>query len=294
MTISLAQASLLTQDVMMKGIIETIINESMFLEMLPFMEINGTALTYNRELAAATIQWHTAYDTWVENQATVEQITVPLKIIGGDADVDKFLQQSFNNPNDLKAEMVSLKAKALAYEFTRSAYLGDGTGNQLVGLNSLVTAPQTIPNTPNGATPTLDMLDLLIDLVKPGKPDALIMSKRSRRSLKKLFRTSGNAFVPDVNRFGRRVLVYDDIPIIVDDNIPDNLTVGTSTNCSVIFAVQFGYGRGIFGVSNGMIQYEEVGPLETANSHRTRVKMYGNMAMTRSLGLAAIKGVLPI
>jgi hypothetical protein len=134
----------------------------------------------------------------------------------------------------------------------------------------------------------------LIDFVKPGKPDALMMSKRSRRSLKKLFRTSGNAFVPDVDRFGRRVEYYDNIPIIIDDNIPDNQTKGTSTNASTIFAVKFGAGTGVCGLTNGFIQYDELGALETKDADRVRVKFYCGLVNFRDVALARMTGVLPL
>jgi hypothetical protein len=39
----------------------------------------------------------------------------------------------------------------------------------------------------NGAQLTLDMMDQLIDLVLPGKPDALFMSRRTRRKLSSLW-----------------------------------------------------------------------------------------------------------
>ena len=39
----------------------------------------------------------------------------------------------------------------------------------------------------NGAQLTLDMMDQLIDMVLPGKPDALFMSRRTRRKLSSLW-----------------------------------------------------------------------------------------------------------
>jgi len=45
--------------------------------------------------------------------------------------------------------------------------------------------------------------------VKPGKPDALFMSKRSRRKLSALRRSSGNLLEVGVDAFGQRALYYD-------------------------------------------------------------------------------------
>ena len=80
----------------------------------------------------------------------------------------------------------------------------------------------------NGAALTLDKLDELIDLVKPGRPDALCMAKRTRRKLSSLRRASGNLLETDVDAFGRRALFYDGIPILVDDFLPVNEVEGAS------------------------------------------------------------------
>jgi len=48
-----------------------------------------------------------------------------------------------------------------------------------------------LPPGAGGATLTLSMLDQLIDAVKGGKPDMLLMSRRSRRKINALVRASG-------------------------------------------------------------------------------------------------------
>ena len=49
MALTKTEAAKLTNDMFLRGVIETIIKESPVLMMLPFMEVTGTALTYNRE-----------------------------------------------------------------------------------------------------------------------------------------------------------------------------------------------------------------------------------------------------
>ena len=45
-------------------------------------------------------------DTWTEATPTFTQVTATLKILGGDADVDNFLQATYSDPTDLEAEMI--------------------------------------------------------------------------------------------------------------------------------------------------------------------------------------------
>jgi hypothetical protein len=134
-------------------------------------------------------------------------------------------------------------------------------------------------------------MDELIDAVKPGRPDALLMAKRTRRKLSSLRRASGNLLETDVDAFGRRAMFYDGVPILVDDFIPITETQGSSgAVCSSIYAVKFGR-QGIMGLENGGIQVERVGELETKDATRTRVKWYCGLALFATLGVARLKGI---
>ena len=53
MSISLAEASKLSTDILLKGIIETIVKDSPILQELPFIQIVGNSLKYNREKNSA-------------------------------------------------------------------------------------------------------------------------------------------------------------------------------------------------------------------------------------------------
>ena len=95
----------------------------------------------------------------------------------------------------------------------------------------------------NGATLTLAKLDEMIDLVKGGKPDMLLVSRRTRRALNALARASGRASSSRTDdEFGRMVQYYDGIPVGVNDYISDAKTVGSSSDCSTIYALQLGEG----------------------------------------------------
>jgi len=294
MAMTQAEAAKLTNDMLIAGVIETIVSESSVLQLLPFEDVVGTAITYNRENVAPTVAWYDPGDTWLEDTPTFTQKTASLKILGGDADVDNFLQQTYRNPNDLEAEVLLQKAKATAYEFSATFYDGDSAldPKQFDGLAKIASAEsrETAAGA-NGAALTLDMMDALIDEIKPGRPDALLMAKRTRRKLSSLRRSSGNLLETDVDAFGRRALFYDGIPLLVDDFIPTNEVQGTSgAVCSSIYAVRFGR-SGITGLQNGGITVEPVGELETKDATRHRVKWYVGLALFTPLGIQRLKGI---
>jgi HK97 family phage major capsid protein len=295
MPLTLADAGRLSQDVLVKGIIETIITESAVLRYLPFMTLNGNSLRYNRELTLGSIDFYAVGDTWNEDVMTVQEKTSSLKIMGGDADVDEFLQQTYSNVNNLRALAIEKKAKQMAYTFNDTFFNGDSVGNplQFDGLKTMAAGSRTFDKGVNGATLALDHMDELIDYIKPGKPDVLFMSRRSRRKLSALRRASGNLLETTMDAFGRRVTMYDGIPIEIDDNILDNESRGTSTDCSSIYGVKFGFETGLCGLDNGGIQVVPIGNLETKDAWRTRIKWYVSLALFRDLSLIRLEGVRP-
>src|SRR3989304_2092857 len=87
MALTLAEAAKLSNDILLQGVIETIIKDSPVLQRMPFIEIAGNGLTYNREATAPSAAFFDVGDTWTESTPTFTQQTVTLKIMGGDADI---------------------------------------------------------------------------------------------------------------------------------------------------------------------------------------------------------------
>jgi len=292
MALTLAEASKLSNDILLQGVIETIIYDSPVLQVLPFIEIVGNGLTYNQENEAATAAFYAVGDTWSESTPTFTQKTTTLTILGGDADIDNFLAATRSNIQDLEAAVIQLKAKAVQQKFDDTFINGDTAvdAKSFDGLAKLCSGDQQISMGANGGTLTLTKLDELIDLVKGGKPNMLLMSRRSRRKLTSLQRNLGSIEMTQ-DQFGNFVSLYDGIPIGVNDWISDEQTVGSSTDCSSIYVLQFGEGAACGLTSPGGLQVERVGSLESKDAARTRVKWYCSLALFNSLKLAELIGV---
>ena len=294
MAMTKVEAAKLTQDMLLRGVIETIITESMILELLPFMEVTGTSVTYNREATLPAATFYDVGDAWTEATPAFTQKTATLKILGGDADVDNFLQATYADPNDVEAAVIANRAKSVAYKFNEGFIVGDSVADpkSFDGLRTAVPASQIVDIGANGGPLTLDLMDEVIDKVKPGRPDALLMSKRSRRKLSALRRASGNLLETDRTDFGRRALFYDGIPIVVDENQPDNEVRGASgAVTSSIYPIKFGQGVGVMGLEHGGIDIEEIGELETKDATRWRIKWYAGLAVFSELGVARLRGI---
>ncbi|HWK81757.1 MAG TPA: phage major capsid protein [Thermomicrobiales bacterium] len=293
MALTKIEAAKLSNDLLVRGVVETIVKESAILQYLPFMEVTGTAVRYTREATMPAVSFYVPGDTWAEATPTYTSHTAELKILGGDADVDNFLQATYADANDLEAEVIASRAKAIAHRFSESFVVGDvGTdAKSFDGLRTLTPAGQTLNTGANGGALTLAKLDELVDAVAPGKPELLLMSKRTRRKLKDLRRASGSVLEMGIDQFGRQVETYDGIPVVVDDFVPDNETLGSGTALSSIFALKFGQGTGLMGLEHGGIQVEPVGELESKDATRTRIKWYAGLALFSTLGVARLQGI---
>jgi len=304
MSLTLTEAAKLSNDVLLNGVVETIVKESPVLQRLPFIEIVGNGLTYNRENALPSIDFYDVGDTWTESTPTFTQATAVLKIMGGDADVDNFLKATRSNLQDLQAAVIELKAKALKQKFEDTFIYGDTGVNakSFDGLKKLintgVASSQLVAMGAAGASLTLNKLDELIDTIKGGKPDMLIMSRRSRRKLNALVRSANGMLETDKDSFGNFMQRWNGIPICINDYILDTHTLAASVETattgsinSTIYAVQFGDGALAGLTSPGHIQVEPIGSLETKDASRTRIKWYCSLALFSSIKAGALIGV---
>jgi len=305
MALTLDEGAKLSNNMLLQGVVETIIKDSPMLQRLPFIEIVGNGLTYNQEKTLPEIDFYDVGDTWAESTPTFEQITTTLKIMGGDADIDNFLKATRSNLQDLEAAVIELKAKAVKDKFEEAFIYGDSATNakQFDGLRRLIdtttVSDQMIAMGASGDTLTLDKLDELIDAIKGGKPNMLLMSRRSRRKINALVRAaSSGMMVTERDNFGNFIQLWDGIPVGVNDWILDSHTVASSLEtgttggtCSTIYAVQFGEGALCGLTSPGHLQVEPVGSLETKDASRTRIKWYVSLALFSSVKAAALIGV---
>ncbi len=259
----LETAKLLTQDVLTKGVIETMAKTSGVLEKIPFTEVVGSGYAYNIVDELPAVEYREVNGSYTEGTVPVKQAVEHLVIMGGDADVDIFLQKTHSNFNDIRAMQTELKAKATARQFEKDFFVGTGESNSLKGLDKRVEA--SIAGTEIKSALTLDALNELLDAVVDGA-DVLYMSKKMRRELLSLLQASNHYIENGSDAFGRPVSMYGGVEIRpVDDSL---IPAGK------IYAVKFGVDEYVSGLSNGGIQVRDLGELNTKPAFRTRIEFY--------------------
>lgn len=306
MAVTLAQAALLSQNDLQRGVVETFVQESRVLDRLPLIEINGNAYAYDEEATLPGVEFRAVNSPYSESTGTVAQRTAALVILGGIADVDTFIVQTRGNLNDQRTVQTGLKVKAISYKFQDGFINGDTAvdANSFDGLKKLITGAQILDAATNGigviADPQgfFDQLDALIAAV-PGGPDALYMNRLIRaRILSGMRRANINVQPVGV----AQDLAYQDIPMIDIGNkadgtliIPQTEVQGTSgATASSIYAVKFSQDPGVNGVAgftNGGVQTRDLGRIPSPPAWRTEIEFFCGLGIFGK-GAARLRGVL--
>lgn len=302
-TVTLAESAKLTQDMLLAGVIESIVEINPLYDIMPFMPIEGNALAYNREKVIGDTQFLGVGGTiTAKAPAEFTKVTSGLTTIIGDAEVNGLIQATRSDYTSQQGIQVASKAKSLGRKYQDSMINGDGTGNTFQGLLSLVPNSQLVNTGADGANLSFEILDELLDKVldKDGSADYMLMPARTIRAYYALLRALGGATIGDVVTLpsGRQVPGYRGVPIFRNDFMPVNQTKGaTAGTCTTIFAGTFDDGSGTHGIAgltamnSAGVRVENVGISETKDETITRVKMYCGLALFSELGLAAAPGI---
>ena len=314
MALTLAEADKYSTNQVLVGVAEITMDQNPLLGLLPFIPIRGNALQYQRELAASAPTFIAAGGTVIEGVPTTSLITTALKILIGDADIDNFLRVTRSKDQDLRAELLAIKARNFADKWGWAAIYGsiDVSANEFDGLHQIIQDDVTAQQVHAGATTvpgvgTFTLLRELIDMIRP-RPTVLIMSRRSRRGIQKLAVSQGwDLALTSIAGVDRQVQTFNEVPILACDFITDTETITsaaflaeTGGTASSIFACRLAE-DGLFGISaddpnaqddlERIIQIEDIGSLETQDAKRTRLKAYTALCVKASQAIGRMDGI---
>jgi len=299
MALTLVEAAKLeTGDDVRSAVIELYAGSSDILANLPFDNINGNALKYNREGSLPGVGFRGVNEAYTASTGVLNPMTESLVIAGGDLDVDKFIVDTMGISQ--RATHEAMKIRALGLAWTQKFIKGDVASDvrEFDGLQVRVTGDQRIDagSTAGGAALGLSVLDQSIDQTL--NPTHLIMNKAMRRRLTVAARTTsvGGQIDYTVDAFGRRITKYNDLPILIVDldntetailGFTEAAASGGATATS-IYVVSMGSGA-LTGLQNGGIDVRDLGELETAPLYRTRVEWYNGIAVMNGRAVTRLR-----
>lgn len=311
MAFTLVEGAKYSTTALQQGVIELFVKDDPVLEKLPFQELLGNSLTYNVETTQPTVNFYAVGDTWLESTGTVTQSTATITILGGDADVDNFILKTRSNLQDVKAEAIAAKLKAMKQTFIDGFWYGNTTYNSksFDGVHSLLSSEtyNTINTGTNNTTPvllSLQNVEKAIDMVKGFAPSGIFMAKSMRRYINKYLHGVGGITYMDAangrvqSLFGVPVFVSDYIKIAENCDKAGGTFYGyeyttptaTSDGATSIFVVTFDP-KGACGLQAGPMTIEEKPALETKDASRFRIKWYCSMMLQNILSCTKVSGI---
>jgi hypothetical protein len=289
MALTLVEAAKLeTGDTVRSAIIEMYAGSSDILMNLPFTDIQGNALKYNRESSLPGIGFRGVNEAYTSSTGVLNPLTEALVIAGGELDVDTFIVQTMGM--NQRAVQEQMKVRGLGLAWTKKFIKGDSSADprEFDGLQKRITGGQLIAAgaTANGTPLSLAKLDEAIDQTL--NPTHLLMNKAMRRRLTQAARdnTIGGFISYDKNAFGQTVTKYNDLPILIVDLDNDGVSIlpfteaatsGTATATS-IYVLSMGDGM-LSGIQNGGMQVEDLGKMQTEPKYRTRVEWFNGICI---------------
>lgn len=294
---TLLEHSKLMPNTVDSAVIEIFAEENPVLERLPFINIQGSAYTYNREHSLGGIAFRGINESYTESTGVINPETETLTICGGDSDFDVALVAMGNGGPDIRAEYDAMKAKALTLNWLKTFFDGDSSSDprEFDGLNRRLDGTTQELGTSGGAPLSLTAIDELIDAVS-GRPDLLLMSKGMRRKVNALMRSADQAIEVVSDAFGRQIPAYASIPIgiVEDDNEGNEILAfdeddgAGNTDTGSIYAIRFGLDA-LHGIQTSPLSSRDLGELDTAPKLRRRIEWYSSICIKHPHACARLR-----
>jgi len=305
-TITFAEASKLSQDQLVAGVIENIVTTNQAFQVIPMQGITGNALAFNRENVLGDSQTlAVGSEITADAAATFTKVTAELTTIIGKASVNGLVAATQSNITDQMGVQIASKAKSVGRTYMDMFINGDSgsVATEVDGLLELVSGGQTIAATAtDGDVLSFDKLDQGISLVKAkdGQVDFMMMNDREIRTYITLLRALGGATIDSVATLpdGSQVMAYRGIPMLRNDWMTDDKTQGGSSTAGDIFLGCWDDGSQSVGVSGltaansfGIV-VDPIGKESTFDEEAWHVKMYAGVTSFSDLGLVKLEGIV--
>lgn len=273
---------------------------------VPFEDEEGSGVHYNKVEKLAGIGFRGINEAFDESTAVLNPQSEAFKFFGGDLDVDTMLVAQKGEQVRTTHEQLKIEASRLSWEYQFIKGDSDANPRGFDGLQNRIGGSQLISNADAGGALSLGKMDDLLSQIKMmGGSTYLMMGRKVKDLLTAASRdTTKSGFINyDQDQFGRKLPMYADVPILVDDlsnpifsfteTSPDG---SSSTACTSIYAITFGpmMCTGIQGrnPSGGFgLDARDLGEIDAKSVYRTRVDWQCSFAIYNGYSVARLYGI---
>lgn len=297
----LEAAKLNPGEVLRNTIIEHFAFTSDLLRVTPFIDVAGGAYVYNLEGSLPGVAFRGVNEGYEASAGIMNPETERLRIGGGELKVDNAVLKMHGQ--EVRSQHELRQVKALSLTIGAMMINGDSTADPRVfdGLRARIQGDQLLDagSTDGGDALSVSALRDLIDAVD--NPTHLIMSKKMRNLLSAAATdtTIGGYIAYDKDEFGRRVTMFDGLPIVVTDYDAEGKQIidfnevgsgGSTATASSIYCVNMG-DEGVTGLQNGVMEVRDLGEMPTQPAMLTRVEWLVGMAVLHGRAAARLRGI---
>jgi len=313
MPVTLEQAKVGMHDKIDQFVVDEFRRSSLLLDMLTFDDAvspgtGGSTLTYGytRLKTPSTGQFRNLNEEYKPNEAVRENKFVTLKIFGGSYQIDRVIQDTSGQVNEMNFQLEQ-KIKGAANLFHHTVINGDSDKDSKAfdglakAVNNTSTDLQTTidisdeTNLENNKHAFLDEIDGFLSELD-SKPSMLMGNNKLITKIKSVARRTGY-FTQSEDAFGRKIDMYDGIPLIdlgyFYDGSASVPIIGIDNGATDLYAVNLGL-DGFHGVSptgNGVIRnylpnFDSPGAVKTGD-----VEMVAAVALKATRKAGRLKGI---
>lgn len=299
MAITYAQLAERAPDALTAGVIETYRETSTVFDRIRIEQIAGDSYTYDLEGALPGTGFRSVNEAWVESTGVLNQRTERLVIAGGDADVDKFLEQtSAESLGSLRANELRRKVASAQSTFVDAMFNGDSNVNpkSFDGLRKRLVGEQVLDATSAlSSDAALADLDALFALVS-GEPDVVYAPAAVIARYKSLARSLGGADYINSEITGKREWTWNGVSFVDPGShwSGRKILAAQPDGSYDVFAVKLSEStgdEGVLTISNGGVQAYDLGELQEKPAYRTRVEFYCGLVAQGGHAAARLRGV---
>lgn len=296
MAVTFAQAAALVADPVRRGAIETAAQVSWVWDRMPFENIEGNSYAYDKDKVLPGTAFRTVNEAYIESTGVINQDVESLVILGGDADVDRFIERTMGSSRGvLLADQIRMKLESAQSTYVDTMFNGDVNVNPkgFDGLKKRLLGDQVVDSTAAADSEAfLDDLDTLFSAVDGG-PDAVYAPADLIGRLKSLGRKVGGAEYINSEITGKREFTWNGVSFIDPGNHWSGRKI-IPNGSGDVYAVKFANGFnqvGVMGIQNGALDCYVLGELQEKPAFRARIDYYPGLVVQGGRAAARLRGV---
>lgn len=302
MALTLLEAAKGEANVFRRGVIETFVEGSRLMEILPFRGIDGGTDGIEQESVLPNVATRGVNEAFVRSEGRFEEIIQSLKIYGGTIGIDPFIITT--KGEDRAVSQTSLKIKALRNLWVTDFFKGDSASDprDFDGLQVRLDGFNVVSAGTGAGGSALSLIVLDEAIARCHNPQYLAVGRQMHLRLTQAARDSsvtGSVIRMEKDEFGRPVLMYNDLEVVrvVDNQNNDNIlgfteaaTGGGSNTASSIYVMGIG-DEGVEGIQNGGIDVRNLGEDNDTPREDTIIEWYVNFHINHPRSVIRLRDV---